>query len=92
MLANNSQDIKDKLFEDLAFLHEIAIPEMWPHAVRLFIEKWSDEVDMCAYLEKEILHRKFSRCHSAPGKPTDNNTGEAFNRVVKVPLPVMCML
>ena len=75
------------LFADLAFLHETNVLELWPHAVRLFVEKWSseplEETEMVKYLQKEILHRRFGRCHTGPGKPTDTNTLEAFNRVLK---------
>ena len=55
--------------------------------MRLFKDKWGTkgfkEKVLIEYLEKEILHRRFGRCHTAPGKPTDTNTLEAFNRVLK---------
>lgn len=86
-LHNSSDDRVSMLFTDLAFLHETNVVELWPHAVRLFVEKWGskpfEETVMVTYLQKEILHRRFARCHTGPGKPTDTNTLEAFNRVLK---------
>lgn len=85
-LFNSTDDRVSMLFTDLAFLHETSVLELWPHAVRLFTEKWGSKLEetvMIEYLQKEILHRRFGRCHTAPGKPTDTNTLEAFNRVLK---------
>ena len=86
LLVDSSTERVDMLFVDMSFIHEISHPELWSHGIDLFYLKWREgfkEKELCAYLAKEIFHRRFGRCHTAAGKPTDTNTTEAFNRVLK---------
>ena len=85
-LHDSSQERVNELFTDLAFLHEMPQKDLYQHGVRLFTDKWLykyREADMVEYLKHELLKRKFARCHSNPGKPTDNNCLEGLNRVLK---------
>ena len=76
----------DLLFENLCFLQEvpyifgvntIAIKE---RLITLFKVKWAaTDPTLVTYLEKEVLTRYFSKCHSRQGKPPNTNTLERFN-------------
>ena len=92
LMKDSTTERVDMLFSDISFLHEIPFildlpiaEKLKPACIRLIDEKWiaMDERELVDYLRRHVLWRKFSRCDSVPGKPTDTNTHEAMNRVLK---------
>ena len=92
VMKDSTKERVDMLFTDISFVHEIPLifnlpiaDLLKPNCIRLIDEKWMaiGESDLVDYLRKNVLWRKFSRCDSVPGKPTDTNTHEAMNRVLK---------
>ena len=84
-MIDTSQTKVDKLFEALSFMHEVPYIDgvdmlmVKSRLIDLFKLAWSDEPELVAYLEHEVLGRKFSKCDSEPGKPGNTNTLERFN-------------
>ena len=87
-LADGTEKRVDMLLTDVSFISELTLPELKPHALRLFEAKWlgltpSEDV-MVAYLKSEFLNdRNFSRCDGYPGQPRSTNALERFNRHLK---------
>ena len=84
-LKDSSKESVDLLFTDISYVHEIVWEPLRETLVPMLLAKWVElgEGSIAEYLAQHILVHRFSRCHSTPGKPTDTNTLEGMNRVLK---------
>ena len=87
LLKVNTEDRQKELYTDLSFVHHVAEPLLVPVALKRLYEKWEayGEAQMVAYLQREWGRRLWMRAFTQPGEPGDNNTIEAYNRVLKTP-------
>ena len=55
-------------------------------ALQKFDDKWRNalkEVEMANYIKREWSTKRWQRAYGPPGEPTDNNTLESLNCVLK---------
>ena len=86
LLRTNNEATQKELYQDLLFIHNITVEELVPICIEKFKVKWvqvKKEPAMVAYLTAEWFKRKWSRAYGQPGEPSDNNTIEVLNRVLK---------
>ena len=77
---------KRTLFTDLAFIHNLVNVDLVTHALVKFDVKWRTTLGLPAvanYVKAQWAKKKWQRAYGAPGEPSDNNTIEAINRVLK---------
>ena len=86
LLIDNTEETQKQLFTDLNFIHELQLLDLVPIAINRFVSKWRAlrENKMMDYFVSEWASKKWSRAYGKPGEPSDNNTLESLNRVLKM--------
>lgn len=86
LLRVNTEDRCKELFTDLTFLHHMSVEVLLSAAIVKFDAKWRNqhnEVVMADYLKTQWMSLLWQRAHGEPGEPSDNNTLESLNHVLK---------
>lgn len=85
-LRDQSEQRKNLLYTDLSFIHNVSCEELLPKEWYRFERKW--RIDLCepemtAYIMAEWRNKNWTRADAPAGDPSDNNTLESLNRVLK---------
>ena len=81
---DDRKGLKDELYQDMEALHVVPYAKHLPAMMAKFAKKWDPyHAEFVRYFNKQWRPLRWSRCHGEPGEPTDNNTLEALNRVLK---------
>jgi hypothetical protein len=86
LLLTNTEERQKELYTDLAFIHHTTVPELVRAMLLKFDDKWRlkyGEIAMAEYVKKTWSTKLWQRAYSKAGDPTDNNTLESLNRVLK---------
>lgn len=86
LLNRNTEARQKELYTDLAFIQALAMPELVAPALAKFDSKWRTsygETAMANYIQNQWSGKCWQRAYHAFGEPSDNNTLESLNRVLK---------
>lgn len=86
LLVMKTEEREKELYTDLAFIHHLDEVQLVAPALQKFDDKWRNalkEVQMANYIKSEWSTKRWQRAYGPPGEPTDNNTLESLNRVLK---------
>lgn len=85
-LKKNTDARQKELYTDLAFIQALSEVLLIKPAFAKFDDKWRTkygETVMADYILAQWADKKFQRAYGGPGEPSDNNTLESLNRVLK---------